>query len=81
MNKWGVVSMLRCLQATTGVTCNPHTFRRIFSSLLRKAGLDVLTIKDLGRWESFEMVQRYTRSVTFQDNIKFYKSTLSGEET
>jgi len=32
--------------------------------------------KDLGRWESLEMVQRYTRSVTFQDSMKFYKAPL-----
>jgi len=36
-----------------------------------------MTIKDLGRWESLEMVQRYTRSVTFQDSMKFYKAPLS----
>jgi len=35
---------------------------------------DVMTIKDLGRWESLEMVQRYTRSVSFQDSLKFYKA-------
>ena len=46
------------------------------SSLLRKAGVDSLAIKDLGRWESLEMVQRYTRSVTFQDSLKFYKPLL-----
>jgi len=27
-------------------------------------------------WESLEMVQRYTRSVTFQDSLKFYKPPL-----
>ena len=32
--------------------------------------------KDLGRWESLEMVQRCTRSVTFQDSLKFYKAPL-----
>jgi hypothetical protein len=36
-----------------------------------------MTIKDLGRWESLEMVQRYTRSVNFQDSLKFYKAPLS----
>ena len=36
-----------------------------------------MTIKDLGRWESLEMVQRYTRSVRFHDSLKFYKSPLS----
>ncbi len=36
-----------------------------------------MTIKDLGRWESLEMVQRYTRSVTFHDSLKLYKAPLS----
>ena len=35
-----------------------------------------MTIKDLGRWESLEMVQRYTRSVTFEDSLKFYEAAL-----
>jgi hypothetical protein len=34
-----------------------------------------MTIKDLGRWESLEMVQRYTRTITFQDNLKSYMSS------
>jgi site-specific recombinase XerD len=77
MNKWGVTTMLRRLEATTGLPCNPHTFRRTFVCLLRKAGVDTMTIKDLGRWESLEMVQRYTRSVTFEDSMKHYKAPLS----
>ena len=48
-----------------------------FACLLRKAGVDTMTIKDLGRWESLEMVQRYTRSVTFHDSLKFYEAPLS----
>ena len=75
--QWGIISMLRRLEASTGLPCNPHTFRRTFASLLRKFGIDVMTIKDLGRWESLEMVQRYTRSVTFHDSLKFYKAPLS----
>jgi site-specific recombinase XerD len=77
LNEWGIVSMLRRLEKATGLPCNPHTFRRTFACLLRKAGVDTMTIKDLGRWESLEMVQRYTRSVTFQDSLKFYKAPLS----
>ncbi len=73
----GIVLMLRRLEAKTGITCNPHTFRRTFAVLLRKAGIDTMTIKELGRWESLEMVQRYTRSFSFQDSMKFYKSPLS----
>ncbi len=36
-----------------------------------------MTIKDLGRSESLEMVQMYTRSVSFQDSSKFYQASLS----
>ena len=77
LNEWGIVSMLRRLQKATGLPCNPHTFRRTFACLLRKAGVDTMMIKDLGRWESLEMVQRYTRSVSFNDSLKFYKAPLS----
>jgi len=76
LNRWGIISMLRRLEKNSGLPCNPHVFRRTFACLLRKAGLDVMTIKDLGRWESLEMVQRYTRSVTFQDSLRFYQSVL-----
>ena len=69
-------AMLDGLRDETGLPCNPHTFRRTFACLLRKAGVDTMTIKDLGRWESLEMVQRYTRSVTFEDSLKFYKAPL-----
>ncbi|MFC2039445.1 tyrosine-type recombinase/integrase [Chloroflexota bacterium] len=54
-----------------------HRFRGTFACLLRKAGVDSMTIKDLGRWESLEMVQRYTRSLTSHDSLKFYKEPLS----
>jgi len=77
LNTWGIISMLRRLEKSSGLPCNPHVFRRTFACLLRKAGLDVMTIKDLGRWESLEMVQRYTRSVSFHDSLKFYKAPLS----
>ena len=73
---WGIKSMLRDLGEHTGLKCNPHTFRRTFAVLLRKEGIDSLTIQHLGRWESLEMVQRYTRSFSFQDSMKFYKSPL-----
>jgi site-specific recombinase XerD len=76
VNRWQIVAILRDLRAKTGLPCNPHTFRRTFACLLRKAGVDTMTIKDLGRWESIQMVERYTRSVTFEDSLKFYKAPL-----
>lgn len=77
LNIWGIISMLRRLEASTGIQCNPHTFRRTFACLLRKAGLDMLTIKDLGRWESVDMVQRYTLSISFNDCLKFYRKVFA----
>jgi integrase len=77
LNTWGISSMLRRLKHLTGLPCNPHTFRRTFACLLRKAGIDTMTIKELGRWESLDMVQRYTRSITFSDSLKFYKAPLA----
>ncbi len=77
LNQWGITSMLRRLEKATGIICNPHVFRRTFACLLREAGVDVMTIKDLGGWESLEMVQRYTRSVTFNSSLKFYRPPLS----
>ncbi|MBF4481854.1 MAG: tyrosine-type recombinase/integrase [Dehalococcoides mccartyi] len=77
INQQGIKTMLRRLSEKTGILCNPHTFRRTFACLLRKAGVDTMTIKDLGRWESLEMVQRYTRSVNFRDSLKFYKALLT----
>jgi site-specific recombinase XerD len=77
INRNGIQTMLQRLEQSTGLPCNPHTFRRTFACLLRKGGVDTMTIKDLGRWESLEMGQRYTRSVTFQDSLKFYKAPLS----
>lgn len=77
LHYWGISTMLKRLANKTGLPCNPHTFRRTFACLLRKAGVDTMIIKELGRWESLEMVQRYTRSITFQDSLKFYRAPLS----
>ncbi len=80
INKWGIISMLRRLEEATGIICNPHVFRRTFACLLRRAGVDTMTIKDLGRWESLEMVERYTRAFDFNDSLKFYKTSLLSDK-
>ena len=76
INSRGIQIMLKRLQERTGLPCNPHTFRRTFAVLLRKAGVDTMTIRDLDRWESVQMVERYTRSFGFSDAMKFYKAPL-----
>lgn len=66
------------MTARTGLPWNPHAFKRTFAVLLRKAGVDCLTIKDLGRWESVSMGERYTRSFGFQDAMRFYGGGMVG---
>jgi len=77
LNKWGIGDMLKRLRIKTGLPCNPHTFRRTFASILAKRGIDSLHIMRLGRWDSLVMVERYTRSVRFEDSLKFCKGPMS----
>jgi site-specific recombinase XerD len=76
IHKWGIVRMLNTLKNKTGLKCNAHTFRRSFATILANSGVDSIHIMRLGRWESIQMVERYTRSVTFEDSMKHYKAPL-----
>jgi site-specific recombinase XerD len=77
LERRGIQIMLYRLQERTGLPCNPHTFRRTFAYNLHRVGLDVEHIMRVGRWESLEVVQRYTRSVTFHDSLEFCRAPLS----
>ena len=77
INHWGTSIMLRRLSQKTGLPCNPHTFRRTFARILAKRGVDSLHIKRLGRWESLAMVDRYTKSVQFEDRLKLYSDIVN----
>jgi hypothetical protein len=46
------------------------------SRRLHLAGSNVEHIVRLGRWESIAMVERYTRSVKFEDSLRLYKLFL-----
>jgi integrase len=76
LDRWGIVEMLKQLRMKTGLPCNAHTFRRTFASILAKRGVDALHIMRLGRWESIGMVERYTRSVRFEDSLKLYEAIV-----
>jgi site-specific recombinase XerD len=77
IGKWDIVEMLKSLKAKTKLPCNAHTFRRSFASILAKRGVDSLHIMRLGRWESISMVERYTRSVRFEDSLKLYRPIIN----
>ncbi len=69
----GLRMMLRRLGDKAGIPVNPHAFRRGFATTLRKMGVGELDIQQLGRWESLEMVRRYTKAFTFDDAAERYK--------
>ncbi len=75
LNKWGIASVFRRLEGEKHVSA--HMLRRSFAVILRDMGLDVLTIMQLGRWESPSMVQRYTRAFDFDSALKHYRSPLA----
>jgi len=76
MNTWCIVEMLRGLAIKTGIRFSAHTLRRTFASILAKRGVDSLHIMRLGRWNSIQMVERYTRSVQFEDSLKLYNAIV-----
>jgi integrase len=49
----------RRLSALTGIHVTPHAMRRTWTLLSLRAGMDALHVKDLGGWESIEMVSYY----------------------
>ena len=73
----GLRMVLLRLGDKAGVPVNPHAFRRGFATTLRKMGVGELDIQQLGRWESLEMVRRYTKAYTFDDAAKRYKPIVT----
>ena len=72
----GIATILRRLEDKTGIRCNPHSFRRGFACRLHRKGLSTLDIQRLGGWESLQMVQRYTASISFEDCPIHYREKL-----
>jgi len=77
LNRHGINTMLQRFGKRTGIKANAHSFRRGFATELRRQGVGVLDIKELGRWSSVSMVERYTRAFTFDDAVKRYKPIVT----
>ncbi len=39
--------------------CTPHILRHTFATILVRNGVDLLTVKELGRWSDLKLVERY----------------------
>ena len=77
LNSEGIKTMLRRLETRTGIKANAHSFRRGFATELRRQGVGVLDTKELGRWSSVAMVERYTRAYTFDEAAQRYKPIVT----
>ena len=73
----GIATMLKRLSRETGIKCNPHSFRRGFAIHNLKTGLSTRIVQSLGGWQSINMVERYSRSLSFEDALEVYRSVNS----
>jgi integrase/recombinase XerC len=75
----GIQTVLKILSRKTGIRCNPHAFRRGFAVHQVKSGLSTRVVQALGGWETIAMVERYSKSLTFDDALHLYKQVNGGE--
>ena len=76
INYYGIGMVFRRLEKKTGITCNPHSFRRAWAIESIKQGVNLLDVQVLGGWEDLEMVKRYAREVNAEDAISRYKPLM-----
>jgi integrase/recombinase XerC len=74
ISRAGIMTMLKRLSKTSGIKCNPHSFRRGFAIHNLKSGLSTRIVQSLGGWESIVMVERYSRSLAFEDALQVYNN-------
>jgi site-specific recombinase XerD len=72
ISPYGIQTMLKRLSKETGIRCNPHSFRRGMATHNLKSGLSTRIVQALGGWESIVMVERYSKSLSFDDALQVY---------
>lgn len=73
LNKGGAQTMLKRLEAETGIECNAHAFRRGFCVHQVKSGLSTRIVQALGGWENLTMVEKYSKSLSFDEALNLYR--------
>ena len=75
----GIQSVFKILSRETGIRCSPHALRRGFAVHLVQSGLSTRVVQSLGGWESIAMVERHTKSLSFDDALQLYKQVNGGD--
>ncbi len=73
LNTRGIKTMVQRLSKETGIRFSCHALRRGFCVHNAKAGLSTRVVQSLGGWETISMVERYSKSLTFDDALQLYK--------
>jgi site-specific recombinase XerD len=74
-----LLTVFKILSRGTSIRCNLHSFRRGFAVHLVKSGLSTRVVQALGGWETTTMVERYSKSLTFDDALQLHKQ-VNGDE-
>jgi len=73
VTRGGTQTMLKRLKAESGIACNAHSFRRGFCIHQIKSGLSTRVVQALGGWESITMMERYSKSLSFEEALNVYR--------
>ena len=68
-----LMTLLKMQSRKAGIRCNPHAFLRGFAVHQVKSGLSTRVVQALGGWETIAMVERYSKSLTFDDAVQLYR--------
>jgi site-specific recombinase XerD len=68
----GIQTMLKRLAKETGIRCNAHSFRKGFCVHQVKSRLSTRVVQALGGWETLDIVEHYSKSLTFDDAPSIY---------
>jgi len=77
VSKGGAQTMLKRLKAESGIQCNAHSFRRGFCVHQIKSGLSTRVTQALGGWQNITMVEKYSKSLSFDDALGVYRQVNS----
>ena len=72
LNKYGVQTMLRRLEAKTGIECNAHAFRRGFANAQFRKGKSTRVVMQLGGWQDIKTVEKYSKQFSQEDALEQY---------
>jgi site-specific recombinase XerD len=73
----GIKTMIQRLSRESGIKFSAHALRRGMAIHNLKRGLSTRVVQALGGWETISMVERYSKSLTFDDALSVYSQMMT----